>query len=39
MANICVFCGARDGSQPLYRELATKIGNSIASRGHNLIYG
>jgi len=37
--NICVFCGSSPGVDPAHMELATDLGQQIASRGHSLIYG
>jgi uncharacterized protein (TIGR00730 family) len=36
---ICVFCGARPGSNAMIRTAARKLGALIGSRGHHLIYG
>lgn len=37
--NITVYCGARDGNDPLYIEKAKELGVWIAEHGHKLIYG
>jgi uncharacterized protein (TIGR00730 family) len=37
--SIAVFCAAADGAQPLYREVAMKLGRALADRGLGLIYG
>jgi uncharacterized protein (TIGR00730 family) len=34
-----VFCGARDGERPLYREAAAGFGRRLAQRGLGLVYG
>lgn len=36
---ICVFCGARAGLRPAYREAAASLGGLIASQGLELVYG
>ncbi|MDD2049222.1 TIGR00730 family Rossman fold protein [Pseudomonas putida] len=37
--SICVFCGASTGVTPAYREAAIALGQAIAQRGLNLVYG
>lgn len=37
--SICVFCGASDGDDPLYREQATRLGRLIAESGTKLVFG
>lgn len=37
--NICVYCGSSSGNDPAIEEEATKLGELIAQRGHNLVYG
>ncbi|MDH5561552.1 MAG: TIGR00730 family Rossman fold protein [Deltaproteobacteria bacterium] len=37
--SICVFCASSLGEDPLFLELAKKIGRQIAQRGDHLIYG
>ncbi len=39
MKNICVFCGARQGLDPIYAEAARRCGELIAEYGLNLLYG
>lgn len=39
LRSICVFCGASQGVNPLYRETATALGRHIAERGLRLVYG
>ncbi len=36
---ICVFCAARPGDDPAYREEAVAVGERIGRGGHMLIYG
>lgn len=37
--SVCVFCGARDGTRPAYRQAADDLGNAIAENGWRLVYG
>lgn len=37
--NICVFCGASEGSRPKYREQAEQLGKILAQQNRRLIYG
>lgn len=37
--NIVVYCGASEGNLDIYKEEAMKLGEWIAKKGHNLIYG
>ncbi|MFO7896893.1 MAG: TIGR00730 family Rossman fold protein [Candidatus Cloacimonadales bacterium] len=39
MKNICVFCGSNPGKNPLYQEQAIRLGEALAQRQINLIYG
>lgn len=39
MTSICVFCGARSGGDPRYREAAIAFGRDIAARDLTLVYG
>ena len=39
MKRICVFCGARDGRAPSWRNAATELGTAIAASGVELVYG
>ena len=39
MSTICVFCGSRSGTNSCYAEAARELGETIATRGHTLIYG
>jgi uncharacterized protein (TIGR00730 family) len=36
---LCVFCGARFGADPAYRELAGHLGRLLAENGVTLVYG
>jgi len=36
---ICVFCGARPGSDPKYLQAAREAGRAIAARGWGLVFG
>lgn len=37
--NICVFCGASEGTSPEYRLAAEQLGKTIANQNRRLIYG
>ncbi len=39
MKNICVFCGASPGSNPLYVEAARALGKTLATNDIRLVYG
>lgn len=39
MKSICVFCGSGTGTNPVYGVAARKLGNLLAARGLNLVYG
>ena len=39
MATICVFCGANTGCDPGFEAAAIELGASIATAGHDLVYG
>ena len=39
MRRLCVFCGSRSGSNPIYLEAATAFGALLAERGIELVYG
>ena len=39
MKNISVFCGAHDGNNPRYAEDAKKIGEILAAKGINVVFG
>jgi hypothetical protein len=36
---VCVFCGSRHGSRPLYAETARDLGRELVHRGLGLVYG
>ena len=37
--SICVFCGARSGTNPVHAEAARAFGRSLAGQGWRLVYG
>lgn len=37
--SVCVYCGASDGKNPIYKETATQLGAALADAGHRLVYG
>lgn len=37
--SLCVFCGSSVGARPEYREAAVELGNELASKNIELIYG
>ena len=37
--SICVYCGSRPGSRPIYAETATAVGTWIGKHGGQLVYG
>jgi uncharacterized protein (TIGR00730 family) len=39
MKQVCVFCGSRMGTGPVYREAARALGQLLASRGLGLVFG
>jgi uncharacterized protein (TIGR00730 family) len=39
MKRICVFCGSNTGHNPIYRAEAEKLGQLLAARGIELVYG
>jgi len=39
MKNISVFCGAHEGNNPRYAEDAKKIGEILATKGINVVFG
>ncbi len=38
-SSICVFCGARFGTDPAGREVATRLGELLAQQGIAMVYG
>ncbi len=39
LASVCVFCSARDGTDPRFLELATATGEALARQNFRLVYG
>lgn len=39
MKQVCVFCGSSMGVRPIYREMAQRLGASLAQRELGLVYG
>ena len=39
MKNISVFCGAHEGNNPRYAEDSKKIGETLAAKGINVVFG
>ena len=39
MSAICVFCGSSSGSDATFSNAARSLGETIAARGHRLVYG
>ncbi|WP_181295709.1 TIGR00730 family Rossman fold protein [Pseudomonas sp. Q2-TVG4-2] len=39
LQSICIFCGASTGTNPIYREAAIAMGQTLAANGIRLIYG
>jgi len=39
MNRLAVFCGSKDGADPLFREAAGKLGRALAARSIGLVYG
>ena len=37
--NICVYCASSDASDPVYRDVARRLGGILAARGYAVIYG
>ncbi|MDL2314726.1 TIGR00730 family Rossman fold protein [Bacteroidales bacterium OttesenSCG-928-C19] len=37
--NICVFCGSKSGTNPVYKEAANELGRLIGKYGKTLYYG
>ena len=37
--NLCVYCGASTGSQPIYEQMARALGEELVRRGIGLVYG
>lgn len=39
MPNLCVFCGSKVGTNPVYAAAARRLGALLAQRGWGLVYG
>jgi uncharacterized protein (TIGR00730 family) len=39
IASVCVYCGARNGDDPAYRDAAEALGRGLAERGLELVFG
>ncbi|MBA2237938.1 MAG: TIGR00730 family Rossman fold protein [Lysobacter sp.] len=39
MRAVCVYCGSRTGSNPVYAERAAALGTQLAAAGQALVYG
>ncbi len=39
MKRICLFCGAKAGTRPIYAAAAAELGRRLAERGITLVYG
>ena len=39
MNRLAVFCGSKDGADPIFREAAGKLGRALAAHGIGLVYG
>lgn len=39
LRSVCVYCGSRVGSDPLFRASAERLGRLLAERGIRLVYG
>ncbi|MFK7945203.1 MAG: TIGR00730 family Rossman fold protein [Paracoccaceae bacterium] len=37
--SVCLFCGSRSGTNPVFIEAARELGRGLAMRGHQLVYG
>lgn len=37
--NVCVFCASSLGDSPVYADAARALGDTLARRGHGLVYG
>ncbi len=36
---VCVYCGARDGARPVFKQRARALGAALARKGLGLVYG
>ena len=39
MQRICIFCGSQVGTNGLYRQAATALGQLLVRHGYGLVYG
>jgi uncharacterized protein (TIGR00730 family) len=39
LKTVCVFCGGNAGNKPIYGQMAVALGQELAGRGMNLVYG
>ncbi len=39
LRSICIFCGSSAGTRPVYARAAQSVGQSLAQRGIDLVYG
>ena len=39
ISSICIYCGSRNGGNPIFKEEAEKLGTSLAKAGISLVYG
>jgi uncharacterized protein (TIGR00730 family) len=39
IGRVCVYCGARDGARPVFKEQAFALGAALAKKGLGLVYG
>ena len=39
MKSICVYCASSSRCDPIYRDVARRLGEILASRGYSIIYG
>jgi uncharacterized protein (TIGR00730 family) len=39
MKRVCVFCGSSPGRDPIYLDMAVRVGQMLAQRGLELVYG
>ena len=39
MKTFCIFCGSSPGTRSAYAQAARSLGETLAERGLNLIYG
>lgn len=39
ISSLCVYCGSRDGADPVFRQTAEALGRGCAERGIRIVYG